>query len=635
MWFGPDDGDAYSTARDELISRFEQYPGGHGLGWVATEVLDFKWGYLGGDLMRWDVDEVADILLDLYPAKVMLDGEDVDWVINGFTAFVRFLAAEGVFSVAHADGLATAINGMAGDFRSAVMDESNWSMGKRLWNQARIEGVDLSEEGELERFTEAFNARPFQERDAILGGATQGQGSSLGGILLGPLPPVELAPTEELEEAARASVTYQRIRLLVDYVGDGIALTDRGNLKLADGKMLVDLLETDDRFDEKIGDRVFKTKSTADLSGIDLTYRLALVTRVLTQKGKRLVPGANVEFTNDPLGLHYGAWLGFLNEIGPTQYHYRDHVYGWDWYAEDLDSSLPPILVDLYRRGEAEIEEITASIWRHLNSLYDLDDVPPENLDFHRRLIDGSLRRAFRLLTTLGTVQVADVTETTTEHGFTDENGGTVRLTPLGKWAVQRFASKITSAPIVGALRESTASDLLAAVSDMAETEAIGEIEAWVNHHGDKSAGSLVEALPDADETGRGLALGALIEIGPRAAGAVETLSGHPELAPYLTIWRCETLGADATRIEGAGDPEAFVRLLATVIELTGPTGAARVWADRAAGPDGMLAMLDRVWRLDLSGTESVLAAIGTEYPDKTIAKAARTALFKYQSSRR
>jgi len=82
MRYGPDDEDAFFAARDELTTRFELSPGGHELGWVAAQVLDFKWGYLDGDLSRWEPEEVEEILLGLFPAKVMLDPDDLDHWLN-------------------------------------------------------------------------------------------------------------------------------------------------------------------------------------------------------------------------------------------------------------------------------------------------------------------------------------------------------------------------------------------------------------------------------------------------------------------------------------------------------------------------------------------------------------------------
>ncbi|MEX1094166.1 MAG: hypothetical protein WEF28_13580, partial [Acidimicrobiia bacterium] len=155
--FGPDDEDAFFAARDDLVSRFEQHPGGNGLGWVASQVLEFKWGYLDGDLTRWTVEDIMEILLGLYPAKVMLDPEDLDAVVTGFAGFVRFMAGGGLIPGAKADELATAINAMAGEFRIAALDEDNWSMGKRLWGQAQSEGIDIADNEAVQRFMDDFN----------------------------------------------------------------------------------------------------------------------------------------------------------------------------------------------------------------------------------------------------------------------------------------------------------------------------------------------------------------------------------------------------------------------------------------------------------------------------------------------
>jgi hypothetical protein len=410
-------------------------------------------------------------------------------------------------------------------------------------------------------------------------------------------------------------------------------LTDRGNLKLADGKALVALLETNDRFDPQIGDRVFKTRSSADLRGVDLTFRIALESKMLRRKGKKLLPGPNAGWVDDPLSALYGAWLVLLNRIGPTQYWYRGHHYHWDWYAEELDASFPMILVEIYRHGDAQIEEISENAWAHLLNVFELDHEPADKLAFHRRLVDGSLRRAFGILEELGTLVVGGVTEVPTEYGGTERTGGVINLTPLGKWAVQRLVSKVTSAPIVGALRESTAGELLIAASDLPEPEAIAEIDAWVDFRGDDGAPQLVEALRTADETGRGLGFRALLRLGPEAEDAVSRLGDDPELAPYVTVWRIDTLAGGPEDMDCCGDPERFVRLLGAVIELWGPDAALSAWAEPAAGADGLVVMLNQTWRVKRPETEQVLTAIGSGHPDKPIARAARKALFKYRSA--
>ncbi|MFV1962156.1 MAG: hypothetical protein ACC658_10005 [Acidimicrobiia bacterium] len=410
-------------------------------------------------------------------------------------------------------------------------------------------------------------------------------------------------------------------------------MTDKGNLKLADGKALVALLETDDRFDSQIGDRVFKTRSSADLRGVDLAFRMALESKMLRREGKKLLPGPNAAWVDDPLSALYGAWLALLNRIGPTQHWYRGHHYHWDWFAAELDASLPMILVEVYRHGKAQIEEIVGDHWAHLLNVFELDHEPPDKLAFHRRLVEDSLRRAFGILEELGTLVVRGVIEVSTEYGGTDRSEGVVNLTPLGTWAVQRLASKVTSAPIVGALRESSAAELLIAASDLPEAEAIAEINAWVDSRGSDAAQQLVETLRTADETGRGLGFQALLRIGPEAEDAISRLADDPELAPYVTVWRIDTRTGSSHDMDCADDPEKFVRLLGAVIELWGPATALSAWVEPAAGADGLVVMLNQAWRVERPETEQVLAAIGDGHPDKRIARAARKALFKYRSA--
>jgi len=629
--FGPNDEEAFFAARDRLASRFESSARGPDLGWVAAQILDLKWGYLDGDLTRWLPEEIEEILLELVPAKVMLEPEDLDLVIDGFAGFLRFLADESILPRDQSARLADLVERLAPRFRRTALDEANWSPGKRLWSLARSEGVDPSDPEAVQRFMDDFNRRPWAERDAVLGPLPDRHLPRT--TPPEPLPPVALRPRDELEAAARGSVWYERLCRLVGYVGDGLPLTQRGNLTLAHGKALVGVLGTRDRFDEAIGDRVFKTRSSADLSELDLAFRVAIGSGMLRRRGGRVLPGPGAGWVGDPLAVMYQAWLALLTVVGPTQHRYRGHHYGWDWYAPELDASLVGILVEMYRYGAIPMDEMAQDLWDHLLDVYDLEDVPADKLAFHRGLVDSSLRRAFDLLGELSMVEVEGVVEVPNRYRGTDRTGGTAALTPLGTWAMQRFAAHFTSAPVVGSRRESGAAELLRAVSDRPEAEAVAEIDAWVEHRGDGAAAALVEALPTLDATGRGLGFRALLRLGPGAAAAVERLAADPDLAAYATVWRVDSLTAAPEEMDCAGDPERFVRLLGAALDLWGPTAAVAAWAGPAAGGEGLVAMLEGAWRVRRPETDEVLAAIGREHPDKVIAAAARKALFKHRSS--
>lgn len=630
--FGPDDQAAYEAARDRLIEEFAR-SGGGGFERVAEQVLDFKWGYLDGDLLDWSPADIDEVLFGLYPAKVLLDTEGIAEVPTGFAAFLRFLAGHQPEHSPPFDVLAEYVELSASRFISAMNDEDNWSFGKRMWSTALGEGVDLSDENAIGRWMEDFNSRSLGERDHILGRLPT-PGDGLLRAVFGPLPPVVLAPEDELRALAAATVLVRRLMALVEYVGAGRAVTDRGNLKLADGKELVAVLGTDDRFDERIGDEVFKTVSSEDLTDVDWTYRIAIETRMLVVEGRKLLPGTNAGWVDAPLDVAYGALLVLLQRVGPTQHRYRKDHYGFGWYAEELDSQLSPLLLGLYRdREPRELEGLAETMWDVLQDEYDLSDVPADKLDHHRDLVEYALRDAFDRLGELGTVEIADEVRNPGKYGSVERSGGTVRLTPLGLWALQRMASRITDAPVVGALRGVSAAELLRAAGDLADDVARGEIDAWVDHHGERAAGELCAALPDAGETGRGLGFRALLRIGAPAAAAIETLRARAELADFVTVFRVDTLAASPHEMDRADDPEGWVRLLHTVIELWGPDAAAAAWAVPAAGDPGIDTMLDTAWRVPGPPTGEVLAAVGGHHPDKHIAKAARKALFKYRSA--
>jgi hypothetical protein len=632
MQFDPNNEAAYHQRRDDLVARFEATSDGRDLGWVASGVMDFKWGYLDGDLSRWTPEDIAEILLGLYPAKVVLDREDLDLIPTGFAAFMRFLFHAGVMPAPEAHTAADTVERLRPRFHAEALDESNWSMGKRLMAAAQSDGVDMADAGSLQQFMERFNERPLEERDAILGPSILPDPGSAGG-LLEPLPSVTLAQHEELEAAARAALWPERVRRLVEFVGDGRPVTDTGKLKLADGEALIATLETDDSFNAKIGDRVFKTMSTVELRDVHLTFLIALESNTLVLRGKKVVPGPNVVELADPLESLYGLWLTLVKVIGPTRVRYRDDNYGFGWFADELDEMLPVLLLEFYRHGEMSIDEAATGMWKHMTETFVLDDLSGHRLEMEIESVEWSLRRAFDRLEEFGTVKIEGVEETPSRYGSTpDRAGGTVGLSPLGMWVMQRLASRVTSAPVVGALRESTVDELLAAASDLPESEGAAEIDAWVDHHGSEAAALLVSALRSAGETGRGLAFRALLRIGPDAAGAVSAMAGDPEFDQFVTIWRVDTLSASPAEMDCEGDPDRFVRLLGTVIELWGSEAAVSAWAGPAARTSGLVAMLERVWRVDRPETEDVLAAIGTSHPDKQISKAARKALFKYRS---
>ena len=204
------------------------------------------------------------------------------------------------------EALALLVERSAEEFEAAMADESSYSAGKRLVMAMLADGIDLTDSAAVDAWTQAFNERSFEERVRVVGPPPDDgrplpwwrreRPGGLDGVV------VSLS-REALEERARESVLLRRTRSLVEFVGEKRALTDKGNLTLADARELIELLGTPDVVDEVYGDRAFRRRSSTELHGVDLPFRLALAAGFLERPSARRVrPGPEVALlSEDPL----------------------------------------------------------------------------------------------------------------------------------------------------------------------------------------------------------------------------------------------------------------------------------------------------------------------------------------------
>jgi hypothetical protein len=91
--------------------------------------------------------------------------------------------------------------------------------------------------------------------------------------------------------AATAAVAkpLRQVRAFAGWVGAGRKLTQTGRITLGDARELVGLLGTADEIDPKIGDRVFRTRSSEELPGITLIAEWAKASGLVRVTGGRLV----------------------------------------------------------------------------------------------------------------------------------------------------------------------------------------------------------------------------------------------------------------------------------------------------------------------------------------------------------
>jgi hypothetical protein len=170
----PEDEDDYEAANAELKRRFAAWAGDKGLEVEANGpegLLHYKWAYVDHHLTRWRRRDLYEVYLELYPAKVMAEADELDVILAETKTFLTFLAETELLDEESEspEVLCGFLDEIAPEFRANMADSSRYSFGKRLWTEAASEGVSPGDPAAVEAFMARFNARPRAERDAILG----------------------------------------------------------------------------------------------------------------------------------------------------------------------------------------------------------------------------------------------------------------------------------------------------------------------------------------------------------------------------------------------------------------------------------------------------------------------------------
>ena len=174
------DEEGFHRLMDQLLDEFEQhtrasYPA-DGVVWengdfVASTMLQWKGGYDDGRLGRWTQADVAEYMLDYFPRKVSADDETLAAVPECVRAFLTFLSVRGSLSGEPLEQLEDACEELRDEFLESAHDGSNWGLGKSILAHMQAEGIDPSAPGALDAWIEDFNARPHEQRDALIGPA--------------------------------------------------------------------------------------------------------------------------------------------------------------------------------------------------------------------------------------------------------------------------------------------------------------------------------------------------------------------------------------------------------------------------------------------------------------------------------
>jgi hypothetical protein len=234
----------------------------------------------------------------------------------------------------------------------------------------------------------------------------------------------------------------------------------------------------------------------------------------------------------------------------------------------------------------------------------------------------AALSRALETLADLGVVEL----------GTEEAAGGlTVALSPLGVWGVhRRLRGQGWHVPVLGSAGRPGAAGLLATLASCDAEDGEAEISTWLTSRtAARAAAELVSAARTGSPGLRGAAFAVLDRVGAGAIGEVRAALAEPLLRAHAAVWlhehgeEAELTPDDRTWLLvdlGAGlleeaDPRDVVAELL-------PEVPARTQAEIVAS----------LWQVSHPGVTGLLTALGEHHPDPAVARAARKAAFKARS---
>jgi hypothetical protein len=161
--YGEFDEDAALRYRDELMSRFADSPEAQdvvaatdGIGWSDT-FMSYAMGYLGVTPPEMTVNDVDEVLFELFPAKVSAGPGAGREIVTELRAFWAFLLR--VFQLDNADSiLALLRRTSAQELERDLQDPGNFGMAKSFFMLGQQAGFDMTTEQGTQEFAAVYNA---------------------------------------------------------------------------------------------------------------------------------------------------------------------------------------------------------------------------------------------------------------------------------------------------------------------------------------------------------------------------------------------------------------------------------------------------------------------------------------------
>jgi hypothetical protein len=207
---------------------------------------------------------------------------------------------------------------------------------------------------------------------------------------------------EDTGRGPEAGALPDWITVFVGWLSTGRKLTQTGRLTLADARTLVELLGTRDQIDPVVGGRVSRTKSSEELSGLNLMFEWAKAARLVRVVHGRVVPVAkNAKLAADPEKLLPALLEAFPllgNAVAPQAGWFQSPI------SQDFPAVARLVLDELGAdEGTVPLSVLYNMAWERVMSVFVLPS-DAHRLAQGRSMNDRDVRRMVQALELAGAV---------------------------------------------------------------------------------------------------------------------------------------------------------------------------------------------------------------------------------------
>lgn len=394
---------------------------------LAHQLVDLRVVEEGRPL-RWSPTVVAHLLGDLAPRKLLVGPDEAAALPEVLRAFVRFAADRTGLERTYLEETLAAIDELEPEYLAAMGDPEAAGPAKALLSALQAQGVDLADP---EALGAALGEGPLHLPGGLPGGvpATGRPGGKATTRRR-----AATAPAEVVASAAGAPA-LARFAQLTAFYGAGRKLTQTGQPTLADARHLVDALGTEDRLDEAIGDRTFRTRSAAELPELGFTIRWAVAAGALRKEhGKLKATAAWQKLEAKPLE-RWARAADALPPLGPLASYFEHARYR---SSDEVLDELAPVVLGHLAEGPAPFDDVLDLVCTLADATYEWLAPYLQDPDHRRTSFGWDLDLLTRILGWAGIVERTGARSEPEQHGPPRLVGGSLALTPAGRWWLER-----------------------------------------------------------------------------------------------------------------------------------------------------------------------------------------------------